>query len=156
MKGFAPPFLTASIQAGAVQIWPGSMVRTAPGWNLLVRPVANLPRPSGYEHFEGIIETDTWLGPLFTNVRLTRTDTPIDFDDEIPFMQVQPVRKADYAERALDNFTVAPDMAGLTPDDWGCYGQSIVKPNSDPDRRKGTYAAKVRKSAAAQRVVPAE
>ena len=156
IRGFAPAFLTASIQAGTVQVWPGSMVRTAPGWSLLVRPVANLPRPSGYEHYEGIIETDEWLGPLFTNLRLTRTGTPIEFDDEVPFMQVQPVRKIDYDERALDRFEVASDISGLTPDDWDCYSRSIVQPNSDEDRRRGTYAARVRKQAAARRVVAAE
>lgn len=151
VHGFSPAFLTASIQPGAVQIWPGSIARTAPGWSLLVRPVANLARPVGYEHFEGIIETDVWVGPLFTNVRLTRTGVPIDFDDEIPFMQVQAVRKGDYDDRHLDNVAVEPDMTGMTADDWECYIQSIVAPNSDPDRRRGNYAAKVRKANGARR-----
>lgn len=150
-RGFSPAFLTTSIQPGAVQIWPGSMARTAPGWSLLIRPVANLARPVGYEHYEGIIETDVWLGPLFTNVRLTRTGVPIDFDDEIPFMQVQAVRKCDYDERRLADFTVAPDLSGLTADDWQTYVDSIVKPNTDPDRRPGAYAANVRKSNGARR-----
>lgn len=151
VRGYAPPFLTASIQPGAVQIWPGSMARTAPGLSLLVRPVANLARSGGYEHYEGIIETDDWLGPLFTNVRLTRTGAPIDFDDEVPFMQVQPVGKGTYDERWLDRYTVASNISGLTADDWHCYARSIVEPNSDPDRRLGTYAARVRKAGAARR-----
>lgn len=86
-KGYAPPFLTAGIQPGYVQVWPGCLASTAPGWSLLVRPVANLARPSGYELFEGIIETDTWFGPLFTNIRLTRAGMPIEFDDDMPFMR---------------------------------------------------------------------
>jgi hypothetical protein len=28
--------------------------------------------------FKGIIETDNWFGPLFTNVRIIKTDIPID------------------------------------------------------------------------------
>lgn len=156
IRGFAPAFLSASIQPGTVQIWPGSMVRTAPGWSLLVRPVANLARPSGYELYEGIIETDQWLGPLFTNVRLTRTGVPVDFDDDVPFMQVQPLRKGDYAEERLANFSVLPDAMGLTAEDWQCYAETVVKPNTAEDRRRGAYAARVRKANAARRAEAAD
>ena len=156
VRGFAPPFLSASIQAGTVQVWPGSMAETAPGWSLLVRPVANLPRPSGYEPYEGIIETDEWLGPLFTNIRLTRTGVPIEFDDDVPFIQVQPVRKEHYADQRLDDYTVVADMAGLTASDWACYAETVVKPNSAEDRRRGAYAARVRKAGAIRRAEAAE
>ncbi|MGE0700844.1 MAG: DUF6065 family protein, partial [Hyphomicrobiaceae bacterium] len=151
VRGFAPAFLAASVQAGTVQIWPGSLAQTAPGWSLLVRPVANLPRPSGYELYEGIIETDHWLGPLFTNVRLTRTNVPIEFDDDVPFMQVQPLCKSQYADGRLDDYNVVADFGGLTPDDWRRYAQTVVEPCSDPERRRGAYAARVRKAAAGRR-----
>jgi hypothetical protein len=156
IRGFAPAFLSASIQPGTVQVWPGALATTAPGWSLLVRPVANLPRPSGYELYEGIIETDHWLGPLFTNVRLTRTGVPVDFDDDVPFMQVQPLRKGDYDETRLDDFTVAADASGLSAEDWQCYAETVVKPNTAEDRRRGAYAARVRKANAARRVEAAE
>ena len=42
------------------------------------RSPANLPRRGGWEPFEGIIETDRWFGPLITNLRLTKTNVPID------------------------------------------------------------------------------
>ncbi len=70
------------------------MARTAPGWSLLVRPPANLPRSLGYECFEGIVETDRWFGPLFVNLRLTRTNVPIEFDADFPLLQVQPVHRS--------------------------------------------------------------
>ena len=155
-RGFAPAFLSASIQAGTVQIWPGALVRTAPGWSMLVRPVANLPRPSGYELYEGIIETDHWFGPLFTNVRLTRTGVPVDFDDDVPFMQAQPLRKGDYDELRLDDFSVAADVGDLTPEDWRLYADTVVTPNAAADRRRGAYAARVRKAGAARRAEAAE
>ncbi len=155
-RGFAQPFLAASIQAGTVQVWPGSMARTAPGWSLLVRPVANLPRPSGYELYEGIIETDGWLAGLFTNVRLTRTGVPIEFDDDVPFMQVQPVRKDAYGDSQLNDIQVDPDIDGLTDEDWALYTETVVKPNSADDRRRGAYAAKARKAGAARRAEAAE
>jgi len=156
VRGFAPAFLTASVQPGTVQVWPGSLARSAPGWSLLVRPVANLPRPSGYELYEGIVETDVWLGPLFTNVRLTRTGVPIEFDDEVPFMQVQALRKGDYADTHLAAFSVEADASGLGVDDWACYAETVVKPNTAVDRRKGEYAGRVRKAAASRRAEAAE
>ncbi|MBS0244464.1 MAG: hypothetical protein JSS20_20015, partial [Proteobacteria bacterium] len=147
-KGYAPSFLAASVQPGMVQIWPGSIAVTAPGWSLLVRPVANLARPSGYELFEGIIETDTWFGPLLTNIRLTRTGVPVEFDDDIPFMQVQPIRQGHYEDARMQDFSVVADMDGLTAEDWARYAETVVKPSSDPERRRGAYAARVRKSMA--------
>lgn len=155
-RGFAQPFLAASVQAGTVQVWPGSIVQTAPGWSLLVRPVANLPRPSGYELYEGIIETDGWFGGLFTNIRLTRTGVPIEFDDDVPFMQVQPVRRMDYDDARLNNITVDADIGALTDDDWSRYLNTVVKPNASAERRRGAYAAKVRKAGASRRSEAAE
>lgn len=144
-RGFAPPFLTAGVQPGYVQVWPGSLVSTAPGWSLLVRPVANLARPSGYELFEGIIETDTWLGPLFTNIRLTRTDMPIDFDHEVPFMQLQPLKRGHYDEKLLSSFTVESGHEALGASEWARYTRTVVDPNTAEHRRQGAYAAEVRK-----------
>ena len=78
-RGFSPPFLSPSIQPGQLQIWTGCVAKTAPGWSLLVRGVANLSKSPSYQMLEGIIETDTWFGPLFDNVRLLKTDVPIEF-----------------------------------------------------------------------------
>jgi len=156
IKGFAPPFLTASIQTGSVQVWPGLMATTAHGWSLLVRPVANLHRPSGYEMLEGIVETDHWLGPLFTNIRLTRTGVPVELDDDVPFMQVQPLRKGHYEDKRLPAFTVAEGPAALGADDWERYRATVVRRNAAASRRPGAYAAKVRKLSPAQRGEAAE
>ncbi|MEZ5815724.1 MAG: DUF6065 family protein [Hyphomicrobiaceae bacterium] len=149
IRGFAPPFLAASPQTGVVKIWPGSMVRTAPGWSLLVRPVPNLARPSGYELYEGILETDgLWFGPLFTNVRLTRTNVPIEFDDDVPFMQVQPLRKDQYDDSVLDSYSATADLTRLTHEDWEHYVQTVVEPNRAPERRRGRYKSLVQKARA--------
>jgi hypothetical protein len=151
VRGAAPPFLTASIQEGSVQVWPGSMVATRAGWSVLVRPVANLARPSGYELREGIVETDEWFGPLFTNIRLTRTGIPIELDDDIPFMQVQPVEKGSYQALLLDDFKVVDGPSALNRDDWDRYARTVVEPNGSVERRRGGYAAGVRKAAAQRR-----
>lgn len=147
-KGYAPPFLSASIQPGVVQVWPGSLAQTRPGWSVLVRPVANLARPSGYELFEGVIETDSWFGPLFTNLRLTRTDYAVEFDDDVPFLQVQPLRQGTYDDRFMADHQVEDSLAAFTDDDWRRYGDTVVRPSANPDRRHGEYAGRVRKAGA--------
>jgi hypothetical protein len=121
------------------------VARTAPGWNLQLRPPANVPRDLGYEHFEGIIETDRWFGPLFFNVRLTRTGVPVRFRAGYPLMQVQPVRRATVTDALLDNFAVSDGLESFSEADWDSFRQTVVKPNKDPNRRSGAYAAESRK-----------
>ena len=147
VRGFSPPFLTPSIQPGGLQVWTGCVARTAPGWSLLVRGVANLPQSLSYQMMEGIIETDNWFGPLFDNLRILKTDVPVEFRSDVPFLQVQPVRKEHYAERFLQNFTVK-DLGQLSDENWDAFRRTVVVPNSEPDRKRGQYAVTVRKQAA--------
>jgi len=147
IRGFSPTFLAPSIQPGGLQIWTGCIAKTAPGWSLLVRGVANLPKTLSYQMFEGIIETDNWFGPLFNNVRIVKTDVPVEFRSDVPFLQVQPVRKDFYADKFLQNFTVK-DFAELSPDNWEAFHRTVVVPNTSEERKPGQYAVSVRKSAA--------
>jgi hypothetical protein len=143
LRGCAPPFLTA--ESGIVQIWTGLMVRTAPDWSVLVRSPANLAAPGGYSLYEGIVETDWWFGPLFTNLRLTRTHKPVHLRANIPLLQVQPLPREAYAETTLSATAIVPDMAGMSDEDWSAYQTTIVKPTENPDRPFGAYAVAARK-----------
>jgi hypothetical protein len=143
-KGFSPPFLSAFKEPGVVQIWSGLFARTASEWSLLVRAPANLARSQGYDHYEGIVETDRWFGPLFTNIRLTRTNAPVEFDAEFPFVQVQPVHRSVYGD-ALDAFEVVPALDEFGTREWDAFRTTVVVPNVDPDRRRGQYSAEVRR-----------
>lgn len=145
LAGCSPPFLTVLPEPGALQIWTGLMVRTAPGWSLLARPPANLPGASGYVLWEGIVETDRWFGPLFTNLRLTRTDRPVTLSADLPLLLVQPVPRIAYAEATLGASAFVPGMDGLVAADWDDYHRTIVAPSEDPDRAPGTYAVAARK-----------
>jgi hypothetical protein len=139
-KSLAPPFLASTREPGVVQIWTGYLARTAPHWALLSRGPANIPRTQGYEHFEGIVEADTWFGPLFTNLRLTRTNSPVEFHIRYPLIQVQPLLRQCYR---APSFTVL-GMDDLNTADWQRF-EATMKPNTDQMRALGHYAVDTRK-----------
>jgi hypothetical protein len=150
IKEYSPPFLSALQEPGLIQCWTGIVARTAPGWSLLVRPPVNIPRSGYYELFEGIIETDRWFGPLITNMRLTKTDVPIDFRADFPFLQVQPIPRHAYDDATLNNYELVPDLQQLTPEDWDDYYDTVVRPHVQEVRPRGQYAAAARKRRAAE------
>jgi len=145
-NGYSPPFLGCSTdtEPGLIQIWTGFIARTAPDWGLLIRPPANLPRPLGYECYEGIVDTDQWFGPLFVNLRLIRTHAPIEFDANFPLLQVQPVQRS-LQGKALDRFDVVQDLGAMTSKDWDDYRKPSWRPKHGPLRHPGEYAASSRK-----------
>jgi hypothetical protein len=150
IKDFSPPFLSPLQEPGLLQIWTGLVVRTAPGWSLLVRSPANLPRSGGWDAYEGIVETDHWFGPLITNVRLTKTNVPIDFKPDYPLLQVQPIPRYVYEDQTLNNYEIVPELAQFAPEDWDDYYDTVVRPNSQVVRPRGQYAAAARKRRSAE------
>jgi hypothetical protein len=136
----APTFLVQGKLPGVVQIWSGYLARTAPGWALLSRGTANIPRTQGYENYEGILETDTWFGPLFTNLRLLRINSPVEFHVRYPLFQVQAVPRASYT---APKFEVL-DAGDLAARDWDRFAATMM-PNTDDMRPLGHYAVDTRK-----------
>ncbi|WP_372622742.1 DUF6065 family protein [Falsiroseomonas sp.] len=145
VREYAPPFLTAIQEPGVVQVWTGFAARTAPGWSLLVRPLANLPRHPGYEPYEGVVEADQWFGPLFSNLRLTRTDQAVSFRTDEPFLQLQPVPQLAYGDAVLNGAGLVGELEAWQAADWAAYHADIVMPNRDPAHQAGRYAAQVRR-----------
>jgi hypothetical protein len=88
-------------------------------------------------------------------VRILKTDVPVEFRSDVPFLQVQPVRKEHYADRFLQNFTVK-NIDELSEENWAAFHRTVVVPNTTADRKHGQYAVAVRKEAAhAARMAPA-
>jgi hypothetical protein len=139
--GYSPPFLTALPEPGNVQMWTGLLAKTKPGWSLGIRPPVNLPLMPGIAQWEGIVEMDLWFGPLFTNFRLTKTDTPLHIRAREPMIQVQPVPQVAYREETLAAFEIS-EMSDLTHDDWDRLGEVLLPPTTT---RLGEYAVNVRK-----------
>ena len=147
IRGFSPPFLGALQEPGLVQIWTGLMVRTAPGWSLMVRPPANLPRSQAVEFYEGIIETDRWFGPLITNFRVTRTGVPVEFRADYPILQAQALPREALDERGQNDMELVPGFEQWRPEDWDDYYDTVVRPNVAEKRPRGEYAAAARRRA---------
>jgi hypothetical protein len=144
----APPFLAVGAEPGIIAVWSGLIARTAPGWSLLVRPPANLPRSNRYDSYEGIIETDRWTGPLFTNIRLTKTDVPIEFKRETPYLQVQALPREIYGDETVGNFDVVGDLADFPAGEWSGYVETVVAPGTGTDREPANYAKAARRRTA--------
>ena len=109
-----------------------------------MRGPANVPNNEAYSVFEGVVETDRWFGPLFTNLRLIKTDVPIEFSTETPLIQVQPLHRSTYAEEVSNRLGLIENMSAFPANAWSRYEESIVKPNLEP-RAVGAYAAEVRR-----------
>jgi len=84
------------------------LFRTPPGWNLLVRGPANMPKDGAYP-LEGIVETD-WSTATFTmNYKLTRAQHPVTWQKGEPIAMLVPVRR-----NQLESFE--PEIRGLYDD----------------------------------------
>jgi hypothetical protein len=144
LRGFAPPFLTSVPEPGIVQLWTGFFIESADNWSVLIRPPANLPRSLAFDLYEGIVETDRWFGPLFTNLRLVKTDVPVHFNTETPLIQVQPLHRTTYASETAERFEVIRHPRDFPASAWDRYETTIVKPNVRP-QAAGGYATSVRR-----------
>ncbi len=144
IRDYSPPFLTSVVSPGIVQVWSGLIARTAPDWNLLIRPPANVPRLQHYESFEGLIETDQWFGPLFTNIRLLKTNTEIHFQSDHPFCMIQPLPRIASDPKLMQRMGKVQSMDDMTETDWQNYRDTIVNRVGE-NRKKGDYAARTRK-----------
>ena len=87
--GATPPIVSSHFGSG-ILTWNLPMIfRTSPGYNLLVRGPANLPKDAVFP-LEGIVETD-WASATFTmNWKITRAHTPIRFDVGEPICMIVP------------------------------------------------------------------
>ena len=143
LRGYSPPFLTALPEGGSVQMWTGLLAKTRPGWSLAVRPPVNLPAIPGVMGWEGIVETDIWFGPLFTNFRFNRTGMTVHIRSQVPIIQVQPIPQLAYREETLASFT-CQEADAVSDADWARLGEVLLPP-ADPTARQGEYAVAVRK-----------
>jgi hypothetical protein len=68
--------------------------RTPPRWNLLARGPANWPK-EGIAALEGLVETDWSFANFTMNWKFTRTDYPVEFEQDEPFCMLVPQRRGE-------------------------------------------------------------
>lgn len=153
-EGVVPPFLRALPARGAVQVWSGWLMSTAPGWNALVRPMVNVTRSHLFHCYEGVVETDEFQPcPLFINLQLLASDVTITFPRNDPLFHLQPVQRLSYSEQAhrcefKEGLLPADDASVMMSEtDWSNFRRTIRTDQSDETHRLGDYGAAVRKRA---------
>jgi hypothetical protein len=145
-RGFAPPFLSRLPVPGFLQIWTGYFVRTPPGWASLVRAPANFPQNRSLDQFEGLIDSDEWLSPVFTNVRVCAMDRPLYFDRLRPLVQVQPLPRAVGATSWDRKLSTVGSLAELDASDWRDFSRTVVDRATQKNQAQpGRYAVAARR-----------
>ena len=88
------------------------LFRTEPGYNLLARGPANLPR-DGIAPLEGLIETDWSVAPFTMNWQITRPRTRLRFEAGEAVAMLVPVRRGELEAFAPRRFALDedPEMA---------------------------------------------
>ena len=160
LKGGVPPYLSALFVPGVVQIWTGLFAATAPDWNVLVRPLANVVGSRAYSVYEGAIETG-WFKPcpVFINIRLLATNEIIHIGRDKPLFQLQPLHASCFDSAVADAGMVdqLPAMrtsdAVANPDGhaaaafWDGVSNTIRSVSAERPPDFGRYGAEVRKRA---------
>lgn len=153
LKDMAPPFLTSLGIPGYLQVWSGLLIQSRRNWSTLIRPIANTPKSNQYFCFEGIVETDRYApAPLFINLKLQTTQTPIVLSASEPLFQVQPIHrecysKSNHASTTHHNIEMQSNTnAGLLDSGWEEYSKTIRHIDPAKDMHKtGQYATNARK-----------
>jgi hypothetical protein len=93
-EGGPAPIAQSHFGSGILTFTIPDLFRTPPGWNLLVRGPANLPK-DGACALEGLVETD-WSAATFTmNWILTRPGAEVIFEAGEPIAFLVPTRRGD-------------------------------------------------------------
>ena len=78
-------------------------------------------------------------------MRLTRTNSPVEFHTRYPLFQVQPLLRQCYRDPSFEVF----DFADLDAADWQRF-EATMTPNTEQMRSLGHYAVDTRKRARSQ------
>ncbi|MGB9366519.1 MAG: DUF6065 family protein [Xanthobacteraceae bacterium] len=120
-----PPFLEAFPERGVIQVWSGFVIETEPGVSTWIRGPVNRNSPGAYHVLEAIVETDWWMGPLFTNIQFTKTDDPVRFENNRPWLQLIEVPRAVHLARKGEQ----PTVVGMSEATWSKFMEASDRRN---------------------------
>lgn len=90
------------------------LFRTPPGWNLLARGPANLPKPGAWP-LEGLVETD-WAPQTFTMNWQLEQDRTVTFEEDEPFCMIVPQERG-----RLEGFDPVIQDVQEDPEEWAGF-----------------------------------
>lgn len=137
------PWITSFDNAGLVQIWSGLFVSTAPEWQVLIKPLANIPKRTELIEYEGLVRTDKFKPlPLFYNFNITATHMDIRLDPQYPLFQVVALPSDDLvpAQKAQ---IIDIDAQTTGAFDWD--GLNSTSRTESEDHTVGRYGAEIRR-----------
>lgn len=137
------PWITAFDHTGHVQVWSGLFVSTAPGWQVMIKPLANIPKRSELVEYEGLVRTDRFQPlPLFYNFNIVATHSDVRLDPEYPLFQVVALPSEDLMP-AQASETLALDAD--TASDFNWDGLRRTSRAENEDHTIGRYGAEIRR-----------
>src|SRR3954447_26051705 len=96
-------------------------------------PLGNAP--AAYHVIEAIVETDWWMGPLFTNFQFVKTDDPVRFESSRPWLQLVEVPRQVHLPRRGEHPTIVA-IEGMSDATWSKFMETSDRRNSG---RPGSY-----------------
>jgi hypothetical protein len=130
-----PPFLEAFPERGVIQAWSGFLLETDPDVSTWIRGPINRNAPAAYHVIEAIVETDWWMGPLFTNFQFVKTDDPVRFESSRPWLQLVEVPREVHLPRRGEHPTIVA-IEGMSDATWSKFMETSDRRNSG---RPGSY-----------------
>jgi Family of unknown function (DUF6065) len=88
------PLVKSHFGNGILTFFLPYLFRTPPGWNLLIRGPANMPK-DGASPLEGIVETDWSPASATMNWQITRPDLVVFFEPDEPIAMIVPTRRGE-------------------------------------------------------------
>lgn len=127
-QGKGPGYAVSHFGSGILTWNIPYLFRTSPGYNLLVRGPANLPK-DGISPLEGLVESD-WANSTFTmNWKFTRPGLPVLFDVGFPICMLVPQKRSE-----LESFTARLQGIAEEPEmhaDYSEWAASRLAFNAD-------------------------
>jgi hypothetical protein len=106
------------------------LFRTPPGWSVLMRGPANLPK-DGASSLEGIIETDWAIQPAFHSWKITRVGQPVTWESGEPVCMIVPTRLATLAAWRPRSAELLGDPGGSDlRDDYVAFSKNRARFNA--------------------------
>ena len=118
------PFAGATRGYGSCSAWLGAAGASA----------GEFPADDACRTFRGHHRTQLSFGPLFINVRITKTDAPIRLRADLPFAQVHRFRGRSMGTRVLGDMSLAgKGLDDFGAAEWDDYSRTCSR-NQTPDR----------------------